>query len=215
VTSLLVLVPMRIEQLALGSRPGWTTIRSGMGPDRARIAAARGLAVEAPAVAVAGVCAAAAPGIRAGDVVVATEVRRDGAEPVETPAGARLLDALRRCGLTVHAGPVFSTRRLARTDERDHLGAAGLLAVDMESAWLAAAAGGRPLAVVRVVVEPAGRRLADPRTLAAGTRALAHLRRATTPLDEWAREAAALDGSLPQPDKVPLVGQFEQRGREA
>jgi predicted N-acyltransferase len=43
----------------------------------------------------------------------------------------------------------------------------------MESAWLAAAADGRPLAVVRVVVDAADRGLLDPRTLVAGARALA------------------------------------------
>jgi len=212
VSSLLVLVPMRVERIALGSRPGWATIGSGMGPERARIAAARGLAVGAPAVAVAGVCAAAAPGLRAGDVVVATELRRDGADPVETAAAMPLLYALRARGLTAHAGPVFSTRQIAPPDERDRLAAEGVLAVDMESAWLVAAAAGRPLAVLRVVVEPAGRRLADLRTLVAGTRALANLRRVAAPLDEWARASATSDEPLATADKVPLVEQTEHRG---
>ena len=38
----------------------------------------------------------------------------------------------------------------------------------MESAWLAAGAGGRPLAVVRVVADAAGRALVDPRMLVDG-----------------------------------------------
>ena len=40
----------------------------------------------------------------------------------------------------------------------------------MESAWLADGAGGRPLAVVRVVVDAAGRGLVDPRIALAGVR---------------------------------------------
>jgi 4-hydroxy-3-methylbut-2-enyl diphosphate reductase len=201
VSELLVLVPMRVEALALGSRVGWTTIRSGIGPARARIAAARGLAVEAPAVAVAGVCAAAAEGLRPGDVVVASELRSDGAAPVGLDPGP-LLEALRGRGLAAHSGPIHSTDRITPPAERARLAAAGAIAVDMESAWLAEAAAGRPLAVLRVVVEPAGRRLVDPRTLVAGPRALATLRRAGGALDEWAGAVAALDVPWAQADKV-------------
>ena len=53
----------------------------------------------------------------------------------------------------------------------------------MESAWLARAAEGRPLAVVRVVVETADRNLLDLHTPAAGIRALRNLRRAASALD--------------------------------
>jgi 4-hydroxy-3-methylbut-2-enyl diphosphate reductase len=76
-----------------------------------------------------------------------------------------------------------------------------VLAVDMESAWLAAAAAGRPLAVLRVVVETAGRRLVDPRTLVAGTHALVNLRRAGDALDEWAAAAIvpAMNAEMPTP----------------
>ena len=74
---------------AAGSAPGWTVLRTGMGPARARIAAARGLAVDAPAVAVVGLCAGGRrPSLRAGDVVCATEVRREGAQPVAVPGSA-------------------------------------------------------------------------------------------------------------------------------
>jgi 4-hydroxy-3-methylbut-2-enyl diphosphate reductase len=201
VSELLLFVPMRVEALALGSRAGWTTIRTGMGPARARIAAARGLAVEAPAVAVAGVCAAAAEGLEPGDVVVASELRSDDAAPVALDP-APLLDALRRRGLVSHAGPIHSTDRLTPPAERARLAAAGAIAADMESAWLAEAAAGRPLAVVRVVVEPAGRRLVDPRTLVAGPRALATLRRARGAIDDWAGAVAALDLPRAQADKV-------------
>jgi 4-hydroxy-3-methylbut-2-enyl diphosphate reductase len=102
------------------------------------------------------------------------------------PAGALLAAALRRRGLRVHLGPIVSTDHLAGPAERRGLETEGALALDMESAWLAEGAGGRPLAVLRVVVEPAGRHLVDPRTITAGIRALANLRRASGALAEWA-----------------------------
>jgi nucleoside phosphorylase len=135
------------------------------------------------------------------------------AEPLDARAVGALLDALRRRGLRAHAGTVFSTDHLTRPDERARLAVEGVAAVDMESAWLAGAAAGRPLAVVRVVVEPAGRRLADPRTLVAGTRALANLRRAAAALDEWAGAAAAFDGPPGEADMVPFMGMPDERSR--
>jgi 4-hydroxy-3-methylbut-2-enyl diphosphate reductase len=89
----------------------------------------------------------------------------------------------RRHGLRVHVGPIVSTDRILSPAERSALD--GALAVDMESAWLADAAGGRPLAVLRVVVDGAGRRLADPRIAVDGVRALRSLRRCSAVLDEW------------------------------
>src|SRR4051812_42447892 len=168
---LLVFAPLRIEAAMLPKRDGWTVLRSGMGPQRARIAAARGLAVEAPAVAVVGLCAAVSPSLRAGDVVCATELRRDGAIPVSAPGSALVAEALRRRGLRVHSGPMLSLDHVTTASERRRFHDDGVLAVDMESAWLADAADGRPLAVIRVVVESAERDLRDPRTIAAGVRA--------------------------------------------
>src|SRR5204862_125250 len=71
--------------------------------------------------------------------------------------------------------------------EREELRRAGAIAVDMESAWLAAAAGARPLAVVRVVVDTPGRELRRPlATARGGLRALRTLRRAVPALQTWA-----------------------------
>jgi len=184
--SLLVLAPLRIEAAALKDVPEWRVLRSGMGMQRARIAAARGLAVEsARALAIVGLCAGVSSELRAGDIVCATELRRDGAEPLPTPASTLLVAALRRRGLRVHAGPIFSSDHIVGREEREALAAQGVVAADMESAWLAEAAEGRPLAVLRVVVDPAGRRLLDPRTPFAGLRALRNLRRAGKVLPEW------------------------------
>jgi 4-hydroxy-3-methylbut-2-enyl diphosphate reductase len=184
----LVFVPLRIEAAVLPRQAGWTVIRSGMGPARARIAAARGLAVDARAVCVVGVCAAVSSELRSGDVVCATELR-PGAVTLHS---APLAELLRRRGLRVHEGPILSTDRVMSAAERRLHD--DVLAVDMESAWLAEAADGRPLAVVRVVVEEAGRDLVDPRTPAAGIKALLNLRRAAAALGEWAG-AAQPDGT--------------------
>jgi 4-hydroxy-3-methylbut-2-en-1-yl diphosphate reductase len=192
--SLLVFVPLRIEAAALGRRPGWRVLRTGMGPARARIAAARGLGVEgAYAVVVAGVCGAVSPDLAPGDVVCATELRREDAEPVLVPGSALLTSALRRRGLPTHAGPVLSTDHIAGIEERRRLQGSGALALDMESAWLAEAVAGRPFAVLRVVVETAARSLVDIHTAPAGIRALVTLRRAAPALGEWADEVAPKD----------------------
>jgi 4-hydroxy-3-methylbut-2-enyl diphosphate reductase len=184
--SLLVLAPMRIERLALGEPSGSAVMRTGMGPDRARIAAARALAHSAPALAVVGLCAGIDPGLKAGDVLCAGELIDENGARTAVPGSTLLVAALRRRGLRVHVGPLASSARILGPAER-RLREGDALAVDMESAWLAAGAGSRPLAVVRVVADVAGRHLADPRMVIAGPRALHSLRRVSGALSEWAR----------------------------
>jgi len=178
--TLLVLAPLRSEALAL--RLGGAPVhRTGMGVD------ARG--ADADVVVVAGVCGAVDPGLRSGDVVVATELR-DGSETIRKLAGAATLaNALRRRGLRVVTGPVFTAQRVLGRVEREQLRAEGVVAVDMESSRLAPR-DERPFAVVRVVVEEADQDLMHPRTLFTGTLALARLRRTAPALVEWARAAS-------------------------
>ena len=113
-----MLAPLRIEQLALGGPAGTSTLRTGMGPDRARIAAARALAHSAPALVVAGVCAGIDPALRAGDVVCATELVGEDGERVAVPGSSLLVAALRRRGLRVHVGPIASAGRILSPAER-------------------------------------------------------------------------------------------------
>ncbi len=184
---LLVFAPLRLEAAALGRRSGLRVVCSGMGATRARIAAARALgADDVRGLAVAGVCAAVAPELEPGDVVLATELRCAGRDPRPVHGSASLASALRRRGLRVHLGPIASVDHLTGPSERERLQEEGVIAVDMESAWLADGAGGRPLAIVRVVVEPFDRKLIDPRNVPAGILALARLRRAAPALAEWA-----------------------------
>jgi 4-hydroxy-3-methylbut-2-enyl diphosphate reductase len=194
-SELLAFVPLRLEQAALGRHRGWKVLHTGMGPERARIAAARGLAVDAPAVAVIGVCGAVSPDLRAGDVVCATELRRVDAASVSTPDSALLADALSRRGLRVHVGSILCVDRILPPGELRALRGEGVLGVDTESAWLAAAADDRPFAVIRVVLDTGERGLLDPRTLPAAVRASRGVRLAGDALAEWAGEVAARSGA--------------------
>jgi len=179
VSGLVVLAPLRAEAVAL-RLGGVRAVRTRMG------AAARPALGDV--VVVAGVAGAVDPSLAAGDVVVATELRTaDGV--VRTLAGtSTLARSLRRRGLQVVAGPVFTADRLLGPVERAALRADGVVAVDMESARLAPD-DGRPFAVVRTIVDAADRRLLHPGALVAGTRALVALRRAAPALVEWAAAA--------------------------
>jgi 4-hydroxy-3-methylbut-2-en-1-yl diphosphate reductase len=185
---LLVFAPLRLEAACLSRslRRRSRVIRTGMGPRRARIAAARGLAVEdARGVAVVGLCASTRPGAAAGEVVLATELRRPDGTVTKVPGNPLLASSLRRLGLEVSVGPVTSVEHVAGPCERAFVRETGASAVDMESAWLADASAGRPLAVLRTVAEHSGQELLDPRTAVAGTRALFALRRAAPVLERW------------------------------
>ncbi|NMH97586.1 4-hydroxy-3-methylbut-2-enyl diphosphate reductase [Pseudonocardia acidicola] len=182
-----VCAPLGVERAALGRRLGGAeVVRTGLGPQRSAAAAARIAAGGAPrALLVAGVAGALDPRARPGDLVVADEVRRDGADPVPVPTAAPLAAALRRLGLRVHVGPVDSSPVVVDGARRAVLAAAGALAVDMESAWLAGAAAGGPFAVVRAVVDTPEAPLARPGTPVRGLVALRALRRAAPALRDW------------------------------
>ncbi len=184
---LLVIAPLRIECAAVRRGvPGALVLRSGVGAARARAAALRAARIPADAVAVAGFCGAVVGGLRAGDVVVASEVR--GPQGVTVCESGPVVTALAALGITrVQVGPVVSADHLVRGAERTALAGEGALAVDMESAWLAPAAAGKRFAVVRVVLDTPARELYRPlATLAGGLTAWRALRRAAPALAIWA-----------------------------
>ena len=188
VARLLVLTPLRIERAAVRRRlPGVTVLCSGMGAADARAAAFVAAGIPADAVAVAGFCGAVAGGLRAGDVVVASEVR--GPEGVTVCDVRPVVTALEARGIQrVSVGPIASADHVVHGAERGVLAARGALAADMESAWLAAAAAGRPLAVVRVVLDTPSREIYRPlATLAGAVAAWRGLRRAAPALALWAQ----------------------------
>lgn len=138
------------------------------------------------AVVVVGVAGGLSPQLRAGDVVVAAEVR-DRSGSVALPAGAPLVAELRARGLRVHAGPVLSTDHLVNGPERVELSGTGAIAVDMESAAILRALADRqvPVVVVRVIVDTVHAPLNRLSTITSGARALHTLRRFGPALNSW------------------------------
>ncbi len=186
-TRLLVIAPLRIERAAVRrGLPEAVVLRSGMGAARARSSALAAARMPADAVAIAGFCGAVAGGLKPGDVVVASEVRGpDGvtacdARPVVAALAALEIERIR-------VGPVASVDHVVHGAERQVLAGEGALAVDMESAWLAPAAAGRPFAVLRVVLDTPAREISRPlAALSGGLAAWRALRRAVPALALWA-----------------------------
>jgi 4-hydroxy-3-methylbut-2-enyl diphosphate reductase len=129
--------------------------------------------------------------------VVADELRGAGA-PIPSPSAPLLAAALRRHGLTVHVGPLLTRDTAVHGAERARLAATGALAVDMESAAVAAAAG-VPVAAVRAIVDTPRHPLLSPGTPVRGVRALASLRRAAPALREWAAAVGPREVLLASP----------------
>jgi len=196
-SKLLVFAPLRLERAAVCRvLPGARVVRCGMGPVRARRAAAH--SGPARAVAVVGLCGAVDPGLRTGDVIVASEVR--GPQGTVRCATAGLVEALRAGGVErVVVGPIASSRHVVYGPRRRALASLGVLAADMESVWLAAAAGTAPFAVLRVVLDaPAGEVRRPLAALAAMPRAWLALRRAAPALALWAASVTG-EGAVSAP----------------
>jgi nucleoside phosphorylase len=198
---LLVACALGIEHLALrsgraagGAAGRATLLRTGMGPEQARRAVAGALwdgPLRTAAVIASGFCAGLAPGMHPGDLVVADETRGPhGATPCTAPEA--LVAALARAlpGRTVHTGPLTGSDHVVRGQERAALRATGALAVDMESAATlraALAAGPRPVAAVRVVVDAPEHELVRIGTVRGGISAFRVLRAVLPAFHEWHR----------------------------
>ncbi len=193
--SLLVFAPLRLEAAAVRrALPGARVVRCGVGAARARRAAVA--AGPAAAVAVAGFCGAVDPCLRAGDLVVASEVR--GPEgTVVSCASEGLVEALAALGAgRVLVGPVASAPRPVYGSRRRALASLGVVAADMESVWLAGAAAAAagaaaaPFAVLRVVLDGPAPEARRPLAVArAVPQAWLALRRAAPALALWAAAA--------------------------
>jgi len=181
---MVIAAPLLVERMAL-RRARTPVVRTGMGADRSLRARA---ALGDGAVLVAGVGGGLAPQVRVGHVVVATEVRGPDGTAVRCDHTAPLVDDLRRAGLTVHYGPIASSRALAGSAELARLAATGALAVDMESWWLAPPRG-TPFAVVRAISDGVTQPLLSPAIIGRGLAALLALRRTVPALDAWVLSA--------------------------
>ncbi len=195
---LLVTAPLRLEALAIraGARR-LRILRTGMGPVSSRAAVPLLQRDPAAALVVMGACGGLDEGFEPGDVVIAEQLfdgEHDHAEEVRIacPSAQPLASALRRYGLQVRCGPVVSVARIARGERRVRLRERGAIVVDMESAWLVAAAEQRPFAVIRVVADTPSREVTRPLlTLAGAARAAASLRRTAAALEQLVREQGA------------------------
>jgi 4-hydroxy-3-methylbut-2-enyl diphosphate reductase len=191
-----ICVALGVERRALrGAHPA--VLRVGMGPRRAAKAFRASGALGGRPVLVAGVGGGLAPGVRPGDVVVATEVRGPDGSVRQCPSAPLLATELRRQGLVVHLGPIASEHRVAGRAARERLAATGALAVDTESIWLAPTEA--PFAVVRVIVDTATEPLLRPGTVGRGIRALRRLRRAVPAIDAWAAATGPREVVLANP----------------
>jgi 4-hydroxy-3-methylbut-2-en-1-yl diphosphate reductase len=187
VSRLLLLAPLRIEaHAARRGAPRADVLRTGFGPRRARHAAATAAARPADAVAILGFCGALDDSLQPGDVVVADQLRAGEGEPVMCGHSASVAEALTEGGLRVRRGPLVSVPKMARGAERARLAGGGSIAVDMESAWLAEAAAGRPFAALRAVVDTPSHELVRFSTLSGGIKAYRALKSAASALERWA-----------------------------
>jgi 4-hydroxy-3-methylbut-2-enyl diphosphate reductase len=122
--------------------------------------------------------------LQPGDVIVASELQGGkGTQKLTDPEA--LVDAIRALGTDARLGPIRSEDHIVRGAERERLFESGAIAVDMESRWLAEAAGERPFAVVRVVIDTPHRELLRLGAIPDSLRALATLRRIAPALEAW------------------------------
>jgi hypothetical protein len=109
------------------------------------------------------------PAAAAGDIVIADAIvaGRDRRLAVDESIAARLARALTEAGVAYRRGAIAGVDRiLASPADKRLIGAgSGALAADMESHVMAEAAGPTPIAVMRVVLDPADR--AIPRSVLA------------------------------------------------
>ncbi len=191
-SGLVIAAPMRVEAAIVASATRGALVRkTGMGPQRA-IAAAGGLAREAPgALLVLGFCGGLDAESEPGEVIVADEVysaddERHPSTRVRCEHSPELLSRVAGHGLKVRSGKIVCVARLALGERRAELRAGGAIAVDMESVWLASGAGERPFGVVRVVLDSPGHELLRPQAAAGAWRAARALRRVAGALHDWA-----------------------------
>jgi nucleoside phosphorylase len=201
-SDLLIAAPLRLEATMIraglrrssGAGPSAGAAarvqQTGMGPRRSREAVARLASDPARRLLVMGFGGGLDELGEVGDAVVADAVLGPDGERVECAGAEQLAAALLKGGMTVRRGVVASVERIAMGEARTRLRERGAAAVDMESVWLAPAAGERPFAVLRIVSDTPGRELTRPLATVAGVaRASAGLARAAGCLAPWAQSA--------------------------
>jgi 4-hydroxy-3-methylbut-2-enyl diphosphate reductase len=193
-SELLLAAPLRVEAALISSAArGVLVAKTGMGPDKARAAAAELGAREARAMLVLGFCGGLDESSVPGEVIVAEEIygAPDEGHPeqaVRCELAHQLVSRLTGLGLKVRVGRLVCVSKLALGERRAELHAGGAIAVDMESLWLAAGAGERPFGVVRVVLDSPSHELLRPQAVGGALRAALALRKVAAALHDWTPE---------------------------
>jgi 4-hydroxy-3-methylbut-2-enyl diphosphate reductase len=194
--SVLVAAPLRIEQALIRSAAGGQARvhKTGMGSAHSRRAAEVLAREPGEGLLVLGFCGGLDEHSVPGEVVVAEQVlaapgERDASGPIACADASALAAAVAASGVAARTGTIVSVSKIALGERRAQLLAGGAIAVDMESAWLARGAAGRPFAVVRVVLDSPSHELLRPGAVLGAVRASRALRRAA---------AAALPAWRPQ-----------------
>ena len=195
-----VCTPMLVENLALRGVLSPAAVRTGLGPRRS-LNSATALATGDPAILVAGLAGALQPDLRPGEVVVATDVVASDGRVRPSRSAPLLANALRRWGLTVHLGRIVSSDRIVFGAARTMLADTGALAVDMESAELAAGARHGAFAALRAVVDTPDAPLLRPGTIHRGLAGLRSLRGAAPAIEEWTSAVGAREIVLAAPGR--------------
>jgi nucleoside phosphorylase len=131
--------------------------------------------------------------VSVGDIVVADQIR-DGDRSIPCAGSDLLAAVLIDAGLRVRVGSIASSERIVHGAARRELAASSrAIAVDMESAPLAGQLAGRPIAVVRVIVDTPARRLLRPSMLTDGLRGYRTLREIARLLPGWADQLYSQD----------------------
>ncbi len=210
---LVVAAALRIEARALrrGAQSA-QIVCTGMGAARAQRAATELRDRPGRALAVAGVSGALDSSLKPGDIIVVSALcEPKGGEPrwTELESAQKLLEVLDRSGHRATLGRLATVDHIVWGRERSQLLETGAQIVDMETAHLARAAAGRPLAVARVVVDTPEHGFASLSFLRNGVRALRELATVVPALERWAAECA------PEPDSRTAVAPSEPPWPEA
>ena len=183
-----VFAPMRVELWALRRGfPKSQVVRVGMGRERSLAAVDRVKKNAAyDIVIVGGVCGSLDPALTSKQVLIASEVRAQDVGTIACTDPTGLARHLADAGFDTRVGPIASVPKLEfAKDAHDGLRDAGAVAVDMESAWLATAAGDRPVHVIRIPSDGPSEPLMHPGVVVWGTRSLFALGRVSRALARW------------------------------
>jgi len=178
---------MRVEERALRKGlPSAQVVRTGMGREKSLRIAEDIRRRDFDVLVVAGVCGSLDSSFRAGHVIVPSAVSAHDVGSIACTVDPALVQGLRDAGLTVHDGTLVCAEKLVTNKKaiEQHKGS-GAIAVDMESAWLATAAGDRPVVVVRVASDSPDQPLFHPGTLYWGAMSLRRLAKVGRVLASW------------------------------